>query len=48
VLLLDAAGMSVNIVLAYGLILGHWGLPAWGIEGAHFDPELFHRLTVTK
>jgi multidrug resistance protein, MATE family len=34
VLLVDAAGMSVNIVLAYGLILGHWGLPAWGIEGA--------------
>jgi MATE family multidrug resistance protein len=34
VLLVDAAGMSVNVVMAYGLILGHWGLPAWGIEGA--------------
>ena len=34
VLLTDAVGLTVNAVLAYGLIFGHWGLPAWGIAGA--------------
>jgi MATE family multidrug resistance protein len=34
VLINDAVGMAVNAVLAYGLIFGHWGLPALGIEGA--------------
>jgi multidrug resistance protein, MATE family len=34
VLLNDAVGMSVNALLAYGLIFGHFGLPALGIAGA--------------
>jgi MATE family multidrug resistance protein len=34
VLVNDAAGLAVNAVLAYGLIFGHLGLPAWGIAGA--------------
>jgi MATE family multidrug resistance protein len=34
VLLIDAVGMSVNAVMAYALIFGHWGLPALGIAGA--------------
>jgi len=34
VLLIDAVGMGVNAVLAYGWISGHWGLPALGIAGA--------------
>lgn len=34
VLVNDATGLSVNIVLAYGLIFGRLGLPAWGIAGA--------------
>jgi MATE family multidrug resistance protein len=25
---------AVNAVLAYGLVLGHFGLPAWGVAGA--------------
>jgi MATE family multidrug resistance protein len=34
VLLVDAAGLSVNALLAYILIFGRAGLPALGIEGA--------------
>jgi MATE family multidrug resistance protein len=34
VLLIDATGMTVNALLAYAWIFGHWGLPAWGIAGA--------------
>jgi MATE family multidrug resistance protein len=34
VLLVDAAGLSVNAVLAYTWIFGHWGFSAMGIEGA--------------
>jgi MATE family multidrug resistance protein len=34
VLLIDAVGLSVNAILAYALISGHWGLPALGIAGA--------------
>src|SRR5712692_6466282 len=34
VLVVDALGMSVNAVLAYCWIFGHWGFPALGIEGA--------------
>jgi MATE family multidrug resistance protein len=34
VLLNDAVGMSVNTLLAYGLIFGHFGLPGLGIVGA--------------
>jgi MATE family multidrug resistance protein len=34
VLLNDAAGLTVNAVLAYVLIFGHWGFPALGIVGA--------------
>jgi multidrug resistance protein, MATE family len=30
----DAAGMAVNAVLAFVLIFGCWGFPAWGIAGA--------------
>jgi multidrug resistance protein, MATE family len=34
VLIVDGAGLSVNAVLAYAWIFGHWGFPAMGIEGA--------------
>jgi MATE family multidrug resistance protein len=34
VLLIDAAGLSVNALLAYTLIFGHFGLPPLGIAGA--------------
>jgi MATE family multidrug resistance protein len=34
VLINDAAGLSVNTVLAYVLIFGRWGFPEWGIAGA--------------
>lgn len=34
VLVINAAGMVVNGLLAYALIFGHWGMPAWGIVGA--------------
>jgi MATE family multidrug resistance protein len=34
VLVNDAAGLTVNTILAYGLIFGRLGLPAWGIAGA--------------
>lgn len=34
VLLIDATGMSLNALLAYAWIFGHWGFPAWGIAGA--------------
>ncbi len=27
---------AVNVVLDYGLIFGHWGLPQWGVYGAGF------------
>ena len=34
VLYVNLAVTVVNIVLDYGLILGRWGLPRWGIAGA--------------
>jgi MATE family, multidrug efflux pump len=34
VLVIDGIGMAVNAILAYGLILGHFGLPELGIAGA--------------
>lgn len=34
VMFVDSFGALVNIVLDYGWIFGHWGLPAAGIEGA--------------
>jgi MATE family multidrug resistance protein len=34
VLLIDGVGMTVNIVLAYAWIFGHWGFAAGGIAGA--------------
>jgi MATE family multidrug resistance protein len=34
VMVIDAFGMTVNAVLAYALIPGHWGLPELGIAGA--------------
>jgi len=34
VLAVNVVAISVNIVLDYGLIFGHWGLPAMGIAGA--------------
>ena len=34
VLFLNAAGLTVNAVLAYAWIFGHWGFPARGIVGA--------------
>jgi MATE family multidrug resistance protein len=34
VLLVDGAGLSVNAILAYAWIFGHFGFPAMGIEGA--------------
>jgi len=34
VAVIDATGMTINAVLAYGLIFGHWGLPELGIRGA--------------
>ena len=33
-LLIDATGVTVNGILAYAWIFGHFGLPAWGIAGA--------------
>ncbi|HLJ91897.1 MAG TPA: MATE family efflux transporter [Gemmataceae bacterium] len=36
VLLIDATGMTLNALLAYAWIFGHWGLPAWGIAGAGY------------
>src|SRR5262249_28696853 len=34
VMVIDACGVSVNAILAYALIPGHWGLPELGIAGA--------------
>ena len=34
VLVVNIVAIGVNIVLDYGLIFGHWGLPALGIAGA--------------
>src|SRR5437660_9684017 len=34
VMVIDACGVSVNAILAYALIPGHWGLPAVGVSGA--------------
>ncbi|HMP58216.1 MAG TPA: MATE family efflux transporter [Gemmatales bacterium] len=34
VIAISAVGTVVNAVLDYGLIFGHWGLPAWGVFGA--------------
>jgi MATE family multidrug resistance protein len=34
VLLINAVGLAINAVLAYGWILGHWGFAALGIAGA--------------
>ena len=34
VLAVNASATALNIALDYGLIFGHWGLPAWGIRGA--------------
>jgi MATE family multidrug resistance protein len=34
VLLVNGTGLAINGVLAYALIFGRWGLPAWGIAGA--------------
>ena len=34
VLAVNVVAISVNILLDYGLIFGHWGLPAMGIAGA--------------
>jgi MATE family multidrug resistance protein len=34
VLVVNAVGTVVNVVLDYAWIYGHWGFPAWGIVGA--------------
>jgi multidrug resistance protein, MATE family len=34
ILVIDGFGMAVNVVLAYGLILGNFGMPTMGIAGA--------------
>jgi MATE family multidrug resistance protein len=34
VAVIDATGMTANVVLAYALIFGHWGFPEMGIRGA--------------
>jgi MATE family multidrug resistance protein len=34
VFLIDGTGMTANALFAYGLIFGHWGLPALGMAGA--------------
>src|SRR5205823_3256847 len=34
VLFVNGTGLAVNGVLAYALIFGAWGFPAWGIAGA--------------
>jgi MATE family multidrug resistance protein len=34
VLMVNGVGLGVNALSAWVLILGHWGLPAWGIAGA--------------
>ncbi len=34
ILVAGLAGNVVNFVLSYGLVLGNFGLPKWGIEGA--------------
>src|SRR5262249_45029300 len=34
VLLVDAVGLTMNALLAFTLIFGHWGLPPMGIAGA--------------
>jgi MATE family multidrug resistance protein len=34
VCVVDAAGLSVNAILAFAWIFGRWGFPAMGIEGA--------------
>ncbi|MBI1917320.1 MAG: MATE family efflux transporter [Planctomycetes bacterium] len=34
ILLIDAVGLALNVVLAYGWISGHWGFAALGIAGA--------------
>ncbi len=33
-LVINAAGLTVNGILAYAWIFGRWGFPAWGIVGA--------------
>ncbi len=34
ILCVNLIATSINFILDYGLIFGHWGLPAWGIRGA--------------
>jgi MATE family multidrug resistance protein len=34
VLVINAAGFTVNAILDFAWIGGHWGFPAWGIAGA--------------
>jgi multidrug resistance protein, MATE family len=34
VMVIDTSASAMNAVLDYGWIFGHFGLPAWGIEGA--------------
>lgn len=34
VMVVDGIACVLNVVLDYAWIFGHWGLPAWGIEGA--------------
>jgi MATE family multidrug resistance protein len=46
VMLCDVVGILVNIPLAYGLIFGHFGLPALGMAGAALGTVLASTLTV--
>jgi len=34
VMWVDTSAANLNVILDYAWIFGHWGLPAWGIEGA--------------
>jgi MATE family multidrug resistance protein len=46
VMLCDLMGILINIPLAYGLIFGHFGLPALGMAGAAWGTVIASTLTV--
>ena len=40
VLMVNVISISLNIVIDYGLIFGHWGLPEMGIQGAAWATDI--------
>jgi len=46
-LYISAASLLVNTLLNYGLILGHWGLPALGVRGAAIATVIARSLEIS-